>query len=174
MNKSPCSSRCGLAAPQAAAAAAGTSPSLKLHRRHCCLFKVRVLRRSVLYPGGRALGCDPAGTLPSGHARRYSSRRLSLASHREAGNPPGRPAAGSDPRRTLPLTLIGYLSNPDLLTKAAVSKLRLPGSGGRTDRGLPRASVTWRTCRWPNPGPAPGCAPTLTRDLEPEAQSDSG
>ena len=66
MNKSPCSSRCGLAAMQ-------RGYSHRLHRSYCCLF----LGRSGLYPGGRrrALGCGPIGTLPSlrGHARRYSS-----------------------------------------------------------------------------------------------------
>ena len=61
-NNSPCSSRCGLAALQ-------RGYRHCLHRRFCCLF----LGRSGLYPGGRALGCGPGGTLPSGHARRYSS-----------------------------------------------------------------------------------------------------
>ena len=59
--------------------AVGTSPSRhRLHRRYCCLF----LGRSGLYPGGRALGCGPGGTLPSGHARRYSS--CHFQSHRVA------------------------------------------------------------------------------------------
>ena len=60
-NKSPCSSRCGLAALQ-------RGHRHRVHRRYCCLF----FGRSGLYPGGRALGCGPGGTLlPSGHARRY-------------------------------------------------------------------------------------------------------
>ena len=66
MNKSPWSSRYGLAAMQ-------RGHCHRLHRRYCCLF----LGRSGLYPGGPALGCEPGGTLPSGHrdsdARRYSS-----------------------------------------------------------------------------------------------------
>ena len=42
----------------------------RLHRRYCCLS----FGRSGVYPGGRALGCGPGGTLPSGYAaRRYSS-----------------------------------------------------------------------------------------------------
>ena len=66
-NKSPCSSRCGLEA----ALQRGHRHRLLVHRslRYCCLF----FGRSGFYPGGRALGCGPGGTRPSGHARRYSS-----------------------------------------------------------------------------------------------------
>ena len=69
MNRSPCSSRssrCGLAAMQRGHRQA--SPTSKV------LFFIQVpgLGRSGLYPGSRALGCGPGGTLPrrgSGHAR---------------------------------------------------------------------------------------------------------
>ena len=64
MNKSPCSSHCGLAAMQ-------RGHRHRLHRRYCCLFKsprpIGIISRQP------SLGCCPGGKLPSGHARRYSS-----------------------------------------------------------------------------------------------------
>ena len=47
----------------------------RLHRRY---------DRSGLYPGGRALGCGPGGTLPSGHAR--TLRHSSCHSFPQKGN----------------------------------------------------------------------------------------
>ena len=49
---------------------AGTSPS---PTSKVLLFIPLPLGRSGLYPGDRALGCGPGGTLPSGHAKRNSS-----------------------------------------------------------------------------------------------------
>ena len=64
----------------------GTSPSLTSK----VLLFIRVFGRSGLYPGGRALGCGPGGTLPSGHARRYSSQAVT-GSHGDGKGPgPGR------------------------------------------------------------------------------------
>ena len=49
---------------------------------HCSFFPffstvlLFILRPLGIYPGGRALGCGPGGTLPSGHALRYSGCHL--------------------------------------------------------------------------------------------------
>ena len=99
MNKSPCSSRCWPSGH-----AAGKRP-LRHALLHGIFFFVLLSELRLpqcrephgIYTAGRALGCGPGGTLPSGHAGRYSSCHSGAGPGGRGG--PGRRFASAGPGR---------------------------------------------------------------------------
>ena len=70
------------------------------HRRSpaVCAIHSSAARHYILAAAGRALGCGPGGTLPSGHARRYSSCHWRAIGDEAAAR--STPAAGAGESKT--------------------------------------------------------------------------